>query len=335
MKQVKIGLTGLGRIGQIHLQNLVQRIPGVEVIAVCDISPETEAVAERYGVPHFYASFDSILAHKDIEAVVICSPTDSHFSHIHLAAKAGKHIFCEKPLEMSVAKIQEIESIIANHQVKLQVGFNRRFDPSFARVKERILEGEIGDIHIINITSRDPGLPSLEYLKSSGGLFLDMTIHDFDMARFIAGSEVKGVYAQGLVRIDDSLIAIGDIDTAVVFLKFENGTMATINNSRKSVYGYDQRIEVFGNKGMVNIDNHLNDTHRFYDQWGAHSALNVNFFLERYQEAYLLEMKAFIAALQSNHTMPVGAFDALQATRIAVAASRSMNENRPVEISGH
>lgn len=333
MKQLKIGLTGLGRIGKAHLNNLVYRIPEVQVVAVADVDPGTENLAEKYGIPAFYRDFKNVLQHKEIEAVIICSPTPTHLAFIELAAKAGKHIFCEKPLEMTLDKIQQIEQIVQETGVKLQVGFNRRFDSDFIRIKKGVVEGEIGDPHILKITSRDPGPPPLDYLKISGGLFLDMTIHDFDMARFMVGSEVTEVYAQGAVRVDEQIGAVGDIDTAIVQLTFANGTFAIIDNSRKSVYGYDQRLEIFGSEGMSLNTNHYSTTHQLFNERGPSREPALHFFMERYANSYLEEMKAFANSIREGTPVPVNSHDAKKATQIAVAALQSLREHRPVQIS--
>ncbi|MEM8892536.1 MAG: inositol 2-dehydrogenase [Bacteroidota bacterium] len=333
MKKIKIGLTGLGRIGKVHLESLVFRLPEAEVLAVSDPNPDTAAVAESYGVDTFYESYEEVLAHPGIEAVVICSPTGTHKEYIEKAAAAGKHIFCEKPLEMTVAKIQSIDDTVKKHGVKLQVGFNRRFDADFAAVKDQVVAGNIGEPHILRITSRDPGPPPVSYIEGSGGLFMDMTIHDFDMARYIVGSEVKEVYAKGAVRVDPAIGIAGDVDTATIQLTFEDGTLACIDNSRKAVYGYDQRMEIFGSKGMSQIKNEYANTQYFYDERGSHGPPALNFFMERYTQAYYVEMREFIRAIWEDKDVPCDAYDALMATKIAVAAKRSMDENRPVLLS--
>ncbi|MEM6802238.1 MAG: inositol 2-dehydrogenase [Bacteroidota bacterium] len=333
MKKIKIGLTGLGRIGKVHLESLMFRLPEAEVLAVSDPDPATRTIAESYGVETFYESYEEVLAHPGIEAVVICSPTGTHKEFIEKAAQAGKHIFCEKPLEMTVAKIQSIDETLKKYGVKLQVGFNRRFDADFAAVKEQVLAGNIGEPHILRITSRDPGPPPISYIEGSGGLFLDMSIHDFDMARFIVGSEVKEVYAKGAVRVDEMIGIAGDVDTAIVNLFFEDGTMASIDNSRKAVYGYDQRMEIFGSKGMSQIKNEYANTQYLYDEKGSHGPPALNFFMERYTQAYYVEMREFIRAIWEDKPVPCNCHDALQATKIAVAAKKSMLENRPVLLS--
>ncbi len=331
MGDLKVGLTGLGRIGRIHLQNLVQQISNVEVVAVSDIVESAEQVAKQYDIP-FHTDFSRVLDHPTVEAVVICSPTETHHPFIAQAARAGKHIFCEKPLEVTAQRIREIEQVVTDANVKLQVGFNRRFDPGFARIHERTRK-DIGTLQLINITSRDPAPPPLTYLQGSGGLFMDMTIHDFDMARFIAGAEVIEVYAHGSAMLHPDIQRIGDVDTAVVILKFDNGATAIINNSRSSSYGYDQRVEVFGSNGMAQLANHHEDRHQFYDRDGGHRPRALDFFLERYKDAYRIELQQFVDAIRQGHAVPVGTRAAFEATRIALAAQTSRIENRPVQMS--
>lgn len=331
MNHIKVGVIGLGRIGKIHLKNLLQ-IPGVKVLVATDPFPEAQQFAVDLGVPSVVADYQEIIANPGIDAIIICSPTDTHFEIIQKAAAAGKHIFCEKPLDMTVEAIQQIQEIVTKAGVKLQVGFNRRFDVHFAKVREMVEQGQVGDTHILKITSRDPGPPPISYIERSGGLFLDMTIHDFDMARFIVGSEVTEVYAKGAVRVDPAIGAAGDIDTAIVTLTFEDGTIATIDNSRKATYGYDQRLEIFGSKGMVNIENQQPDSHTLYNGTGVHQPQLLDFFLERYMVAYQREMQAFVTAIQTGVKVPVDGYDALMATVIGLAAWKSVKENRPVKV---
>lgn len=332
MEKLRVGIIGLGRIGKIHSQNLV-RLEQVEVVMASDPDKKARAFALALGIPKVVADFEPIFADSSIQAVIICSPTDTHFECIEKAAAAGQHIFCEKPVDMTVEAIQAILDIVDQADVKLQVGFNRRFDVHFARVRSLVKAGDIGDTHILKITSRDPGPPPISYIERSGGLFLDMTIHDFDMARFIVGSEVREVFALGRVRVDPAIGTAGDVDTAIVNLAFENGTIATIDNSRKATYGYDQRLEVFGSKGMANIANQRADSHVLYNAAGVHQPVLLDFFLERYEAAYQAEVAAFVGAILKNQPVPVDGHDALMATKIGMAAWRSVRENRPVALS--
>jgi myo-inositol 2-dehydrogenase/D-chiro-inositol 1-dehydrogenase len=323
---VKIGLIGFGRIGKIHFNNIQQRIPEGEIIIVSD------PVADFSGISVAVGSVDDVISHPDVEAVILCSPTDTHADYVEKAALSGKHIFCEKPLDLSLERIIRTLELVDETGVKLMLGFNRRFDANFLKIKNLVNNGDIGEPQLVKVTSRDPGPPPLSYLKESGGMFLDMTIHDFDMARYIMGKEVKQVYASAAVFWGEEIKAAEDIDTAVITLKFEDDSMAVIDNSRKAVYGYDQRLEVFGSKGMVNVDNNKPDNHFFYNEKGVHSALPLHFFLERYTESYLSEMREFISALQNDKPVSVGGEDALKATLIALAAKKSVQENRPVTI---
>lgn len=333
MRNINIGVIGLGRIGKVHLESLAVRLPMANVVAASDPDPSTHEFARKLGVTNVTTSSADILQNPDIEAVVLCSPTPTHLDFIKKAADAGQHIFCEKPLEMTVEKIREIDSYVRAKKVKLQVGFNRRFDANFSKVRALVESGKIGEPHLLKITSRDPGPPPIEYIKVSGGLFMDMTIHDFDMARFIAGSEVTEVFAWADVRVDPAIGEAGDIDTAIINLKFENGLLGVIDNSRKAVYGYDQRVEIFGSGGMTRIGNNYPDTHIYYDHTGGHSALPLNFFMERYTEAYFNEMRDFILAIQENKPVPVDSHDALMATVIAMAGYKSLKTGRPVKLT--
>jgi myo-inositol 2-dehydrogenase/D-chiro-inositol 1-dehydrogenase len=328
---VNFAVVGVGRIGKVHIENLVFRMPDAAVVSVSDVfEEELKKVAGKFKIGKTDTDYKKIVNDKDVDAVVICSPTDTHTEVIEAAAEAGKHIFCEKPIDLSVEKIVEVNALIKKCGVKFFVGFNRRFDPNFARVHEVVNSGGIGKPHILNISSRDPAPPPLEYLKVSGGMFLDMTIHDFDMARFLMQSEVEEIYARGEVLVDDIFKQADDIDTAVVSLSFKNGSVGTINNSRQAVYGYDQRVEVFGSQGMVTIKNNTPDNHILVDKQGTHSSLPLNFFMDRYTQSYLNEMTAFVECIREDKDPPVTGNDGLQAVIIGLAAKKSVEENRPV-----
>ena len=333
MSKLKFAIAGLGRIGKIHLQNLSRNFPEIEVVAAMDVVDESQTIAESFGVPNFVKSYRELLAIPGIDVVVICSPTDTHFEYVIQAAQAGKHIFCEKPLDLSLERVKQVLAVVKECKVKLMLGFNRRFDPEFQRIRRSVAEGLVGDTQLIKITSRDPGPPPISYIKVSGGMFLDMTIHDFDMARFIAGKQVKEVFAKAAVLVDNEIGKAGDIDSAVVTLTFDDNSMAVIDNSRKAVYGYDQRLEVLGSKGMVQADNNFYDNHKLYTEKGVSSALPLNFFLERYQASYNCEMRHFIDALLSAGDIPVDGNDGLQSMAIALAAMKSVRESRPVLIT--
>jgi myo-inositol 2-dehydrogenase/D-chiro-inositol 1-dehydrogenase len=324
----------VGRIGKIHIENLVNRVPGAEVIALADVSaPELQAVADRFGIAKTFADYRDLLALPEIDAVAICGPTNLHYQMIVDAAAHGKAIFCEKPIDLSLEKVQAAIQEVKRLGVPMMVGFNRRFDPNFLKVREVIANGGVGRPHMLRITSRDPGPPPEAYIRASGGIFLDMTIHDFDMARYLMGSEVTEVYARTAVLVDPVFERAGDWDTAVVTLTFENGAFATIDNSRKAAYGYDQRVEMFGSGGMVTVANNTPDSHILCDAAGIHTSLPLNFFLERYAESYVREMRAFVAAVKGGTPVPVGGEDGFKAAAIAVAAALSARQNRPVKLT--
>ncbi|MCK9524923.1 MAG: inositol 2-dehydrogenase, partial [Limnochordia bacterium] len=274
-----------------------------------------------------------VISDPQVDAVLICSPTDTHADLIMACAKAGKDIFCEKPIANDIGKTREALDAVERAGVKLQVGFNRRFDPNFKRVRQLVQTQEVGEPHIIKITSRDPEPPPAEYSKSSGGIFMDMTIHDFDMARYLSGSEVTEVYAAGTVLIDPAIGEAGDFDTAVILLKFANGATGVIDNSRKAVYGYDQRAEVFGSKGSAAASNKTPTTVEVSTGEGVFSDKPLFFFLERYMESFAQELRDFVEALQTGTEPPVTGNDGLQSLLIALAATKSAHENRPVKIA--
>ncbi len=333
-QKLRFAVFGVGRIGKIHAENLARRIPQAQLVAVTDVLPEALATeAARLNVPHAFEDYRRALELPEVDAVAICTPTDTHYRIILEAASAGKHIFCEKPLELELQKIREINDHVRKCGVQLMVAFNRRFDPNFSKVRELVSSGKVGVPHVLRITSRDPAPPPETYIRSSGGLFLDMTIHDFDMARYLVGDEVTEVYARAAVLVDPVFERAGDWDTAVITLSFAGGALGVIDNSRKAVYGYDQRVEVFGSEGMVTVRNNTPDTHIHFDRSGVHSALPLHFFMERYTESYLREMQAFVDAVLAGRPVPVSGADGLAAVEIALAAARSARENRPVRIA--
>jgi myo-inositol 2-dehydrogenase/D-chiro-inositol 1-dehydrogenase len=331
---LRLGVLGAGRIGKIHIENLANRIPGAEVVALADVFPEElAAVAGRFGISKTYADYRQVLELPEVDAVVVATPTNTHYRMILDAAAAGKHIFCEKPIDLALERIAEINRAVALRGVQLMVGFNRRFDPNFRKVYEMVRDGQVGEPQILRITSRDPAPPPETYIRASGGLFLDMTIHDFDMARYLVASEVVEVYARASVLVDKVFERAGDWDTALVTLTFANGAMGAIDNSRQAVYGYDQRVEVFGTGGMVTVANNMPDTHIHSDRTGVHSALPLNFFMQRYTESYRNEMQAFVDAIRTGQPVPVGGEDGLRAVEIGLAAIQSAKENRPVRLT--
>lgn len=331
MTKIKFAVAGLGRIGRIHLDNMLQ-MEDVEVVAAMDPSKECRIYAKNKNIPFITSSYEDLMAMDEFSALVICSPTTTHADYVEIAALAGKHIFCEKPLDLSQERVLEVLNVVKESGVKLMLGFNRRFDKEFKKVQELVEEGAVGEPHLVKITSRDPGAPPVSYIKQSGGLFLDMTIHDFDMARFVVGKEVAEVYAKGAVLTDPAIGEAGDIDTAVVILTYTDGTMAVIDNSREAAYGYDQRIEVFGSKGMVQANNNFHDSHRLYTRNGIEAALPLHFFLERYATAYKMELLEFVKSLKSGQPVSVDGMDGLSSLQIGLAAMLSLREKRPVKM---
>jgi myo-inositol 2-dehydrogenase / D-chiro-inositol 1-dehydrogenase len=331
--ELRVGVIGAGRIGKIHAENLAGRIPGVQVAAIADINLHAaQELAAQLNVPTAVEDYRTLLDDATIQAVVVCSATDTHSRITEEAAMAGKHIFCEKPIDYDLARIDRALEAVARAGVKFQVGFNRRFDPNFRKARQVVASGRIGKPHLLRITSRDPAPPPPEYIKVSGGIFLDMTIHDFDMARYLVGSEVMEVYAAGGVLVDPRIGEAGDVDTAVTMLRFADGAIGTIDNSRQAAYGYDQRVEVFGSSGAVIVGNNLPDMALVSDSTGVHGAKPLYFFLERYMESFIAEMREFVQAVRQGETPPVTGQDGRIPVVIALAATRSMRENRPVKL---
>jgi myo-inositol 2-dehydrogenase/D-chiro-inositol 1-dehydrogenase len=331
---VKIGLVGTGRIGRLHAEHLTFRIKNAQVAAVSDVvAKAAETCAAACGIKTAVTDHRRIMEDSEIDAVVICSSTDTHAKFIEEAADAGKHIFCEKPIDFDLAKIDRALEKVETNRVKLQVGFNRRFDSNFRRIHESVVEGKIGKPHILRITSRDPEPPPIEYVKVSGGIFLDMMIHDFDMARFLIGDEIEEVFATGGVMIDPELEKVGDLDTAVVILIYKNGVIGTIDNSRQAVYGYDQRVEVFGSGGVLMAENNTPTRVRLIDSEGAKGDLPLYFFLERYTEAYIQEMQEFVDCVIRDEAPPVTGTDGRIPVVMGKAARLSYEQRRPVKLS--
>ena len=330
---MKLGLIGAGRIGQIHAENLTQRIPNAALITVCDAIPDVAAqCAERFHIPHQRNRFEDILADPEVDGVVVCSPTDTHTLIIEEAARAGKHVFCEKPIDFDIDRIDRALKAVEDAGILLHVGFNRRFDTSVQRIHRAIAEGTIGVPHQLHIVSRDPAPPTIDYVERSGGIFLDMAIHDFDLSRFLINSEVQEIYATGSVCIDQRIGDVGDFDTATTLLKFANGVVGTIQNSRRAVYGYDQRVEVFGSKGSISMDNLFANSALVRASEFFYRDPPLNFFLERYKESYLEEMIQFVTAVHTRKPSPFPGVEARVPVVMGLAALKSCRENRPVSI---
>jgi len=333
-ENVKVGIIGAGRIGSLHAEHLVTRIPRAEVVAISDVRKEmAESCAARLSIPEVFADPAPLLQDPDIDAVLICSSTNTHAALVEAAAAAGKHIFCEKPIDLDLARVDRVLAAVEQAGVKFMVGFNRRFDHNFRRVRDLVAAGAIGTPQILHIISRDPAPPPIEYVKVSGGIFLDMTIHDFDMARYLMSSEVEEVYVTGGVMVDPAIGEAGDIDTTVIMLRFENGAIGTIDNSRRAVYGYDQRVEVFGSGGAVRTENDYPSTAVVSDGQSIHTDLPLNFFMDRYTESYVTELQAFIDYVLGGSQPPATGQDGRMAIAMGYAAQKSYAEHRPVALT--
>jgi myo-inositol 2-dehydrogenase / D-chiro-inositol 1-dehydrogenase len=328
---IRFGVIGAGRIGKVHAKTIAGN-PKARLATIADAAPQAaRALAGQYGAK--VTSVDEIINAKDVDAVVIGSPTGFHAEQIQAASNAGKAIMCEKPVSLSVASIEETLKVVAANQSILMIGFNRRFDPHLGEVERRIRRGEVGAIEMMTIVSRDPAPPPAEYLKGSGGIFRDMMIHDLDLARFMMGEEFVVVNALGSSLVDPAIGLIGDVDTAAVQMQTASGRIAVITNSRRATYGYDQRIEVHGSKGMVHAKNVHNTTVEVLNADGYRADPIQNFFLERYVAAYANELNAFIDAVEAGNRDPrPSGFDGLQAQRLADAATQSWKTGQPVKV---
>ena len=335
MNQLRIGIIGAGRIGTLHGDNLTHSVVEARLISVADVNlnENMKAWASRLGVKKISNDPLSVINDEEVDAVFICSSTESHAELIIEAAKAGKHIFCEKPIHSDISIIKKALSEVQKANVKLQVGFVRRFDHNHKKVRDVVASGRLGKPHIVKVTSRDPEPPSIEYVSTSGGIFLDMTIHDFDMVRFLAGSEVTEVFAYGSIMIDPRIEEFGDVDTALVMLKFENGAIGVIENSRAARYGYDQRTEVHCDKGCIQVANDMIDTSVISTAGGVYCEKPTWFFLERYNNAFIAEVKAFVEAVLEDKDTLVTGIDGLMPVYIAKAAEKSCKEGRSVKVS--
>jgi myo-inositol 2-dehydrogenase/D-chiro-inositol 1-dehydrogenase len=332
-QKLHIGIIGAGRIGKVHAETLAFRLPEAEIVAITDVNREAaQALAARCNIPKVTVSSADILADKQIEAVLICSSTNTHADLIAQAAKAGKHIFCEKPIAFSLEQIDHALAAVKKAGVQLQIGFNRRFDANFARVRHALVTGEIGTPNLLHIISRDPAPPPLAYVKVSGGIFMDMTIHDFDMARFLIGDEVEEIYTAAGVRVDPQIGKAGDLDTALIVLRFRNGVIGTIDNCRKAPYGYDQRVEILGSEGKIATENCYPNQATLSDGKSVHTDLPLNFFMERYTESFASEMRSFVTAILEKRTTAVTGIDGRIPVAMALAARKSYDEHRPVRL---
>jgi myo-inositol 2-dehydrogenase/D-chiro-inositol 1-dehydrogenase len=328
---IRFGLLGAGRIGKVHAKAVTGN-PAAKLVAVSDaMAPAAQAIADQYGCE--VRSIDAIASAKDIDAVVICTPTDTHADLIEQFVKAGKAVFCEKPIDLSLARVKQCLEVVRANKGTLMVGFNRRFDPHFVAVRGEIDKGTIGAVEMVTITSRDPGAPPVDYIKRSGGIFRDMTIHDFDMARFLLGEEVSEVSAMAAVLVDPAIGKAGDSDSVQVMLKTASGKMAVISNSRRATYGYDQRIEVHGSKGVASAENQRPVSIEVATGAGYTRPPLHDFFMTRYTEAYAAEIAAFIDAMGGKAEASPSGEDGLLALALAEAALKSVAEGRVVKMS--
>jgi myo-inositol 2-dehydrogenase/D-chiro-inositol 1-dehydrogenase len=333
VKKLNVGIIGAGRIGKVHAETIAFRLPEATPVAIADLNREAaEQVAARCGIPKVAESSEEIFADPRIEAVLICSSTGTHADLVVQAAEAGKHIFCEKPIDHSLAKIDRALAAVAKAGVKLQIGFNRRFDANFARVRQAVASGEIGTPHLMHIVSRDPAPPPVSYVKVSGGIFLDMTIHDFDMARFLIGDEVEEIYTAAGVMVDPEIGKAGDLDTALVVLRFRSGVIGAIDNSRKAVYGYDQRVEILGSQGSIATGNCYPNQAVISTATAVRRDLPLNFFMDRYTDSFANELRAFVAAVLEDKPTAVTGIDGRIPVVMGLAARKSYDERRPVRL---
>lgn len=331
--KIKLGVFGIGRIGKFHLDNISKMNDKFEVVGIADpYIDDLENVARKYNIKYFSKDYKDILKIDEIDAVIVATSTNTHAQVSIDSARAGKHIFCEKPISTKIEEIEDVIKTVNESNVKFQVGFNRRFDHNFMRIKEHIKKGNIGDTHYVKVSSRDPEPPSLDYVKVSGGIFMDMMIHDFDMARYLVDSEVTEVYAAGSVLINPEIGKLGDIDTAAVTLKFKNGALCQIDNSRQAVYGYDQRVEVFGSKGQAVAYNDQSTNVELFTEDGIKSDKIPFFFLDRYVNAFNTQLEEFYNSIKKDKKPMVNEVDGLKSVEIAIAATKSLRENKPIKL---
>ena len=332
MKRLRVGIIGAGRIGRVHARTVCNFSAAIP-LAITDINQAAaEELASSYSIPEIAENSRELLNRADIDAVLICSSTNTHADLIVQAANAGKHIFCEKPIDYDLGRIDRALEAVERAGVKLQLGFNRRFDPNFARVKKAIVTGEIGSPRLLHIVSRDPEPPPISYVRVSGGMFFDMTIHDFDMARFLMGEEVEEIYAAAGVMVDPEIGRAGDVDTAMITLRFRSGAIGVIDNCREAVYGYDQRVEVLGSKGSINTGNCYANQAVISTGTEIRRDLPLNFFMERYAESFAVELQSFINAVLKDKPTAVTGVDGRIPVLMGIAALRSCKEGKPVKV---
>ena len=327
MNKINLAILGIGRIGKIHAENIIS-LKECNLKIIVDPISDFDQNYKNLGVKQS-KHFDDLLNESDIDGVIICSPSKHHVSQIKNLSGLTKNIFCEKPLGLTIEEILSVKSLVAKKNLNLHIGFNRRYDPDFFELKRQISNGEIGDLHMIKITSRDPAPPPISYIKKSGGIFLDMTIHDFDMVKYLSGSEISELYVKGGCYIDPEIEKANDVDTAIINMSLKNGVLATINNSRQAVYGYDQRIEVLGSKGILKVENKLLNKVVKGTKEGFVSSNPQNFFIDRYEQSYKKELMNFVQSIKGDLVDHADANDGLHALKAGLAANNSLLNNAP------
>ena len=333
---INVGIIGAGRIGQVHAKSILTGVPEARILAIADpyMKPAVAEWAKSVGIEGVYEDYTKILNDERIDAVLICASTNLHAKISLEAIAAGKHVFCEKPIDQSVEKIEEVKKALLASPKKLiyQVGFNRRYDHNYRALRKVVEDGKIGEVQYVRVSSRDPEPPPAEYAAVSGGIFMDMMIHDLDMVRYLSGQEVVEVYAQGACLIDPAIGEAGDVDTCTITMKLANGALATVDGSRKAVYGYDQRGEVFGSKGCATTQNDTASNVVLSNVDGVTGEKPLWFFLERYMGSYQAEVREFIECILKGEQPKTGIEDGLVSIKLALACNKSLKENRPVRV---
>ena len=329
---INIGIIGLGRIGRMHVENIIQHFPMINIKGFIDPKPNKEILNLLEDQDDLHDNIDNLLSDETIEAVIICSPTPTHYELIKKCAKHKKHIFCEKPISFSENEIEEIIDIMHKEKILIQIGLNRRFDNDFMLMKKKVDEGLVGKVHMIHITNHDANMPSLNFLESSGGMIFDLCIHDFDMLNFITGQKIKEIFVNGGIFIEPQLENIKDIDNALITIELDNGILCSIDSSRQTHYGYDQRIEVFGSKGALSVDNERENL-CFFSDYKSTKASRIKYsFVERFKQSYINELEHFFECVASKTSPDVGPENILFAVRAAIAGTKSLETGQPQRV---
>ena len=327
-KAINVGLIGLGRIGKMHANNISQKLPFINLKSVIDPAPDLEFI-QNLGPVESYINEDEVLYDNNIDAVIIASPTPTHYKLIKKSIKHNKHVFCEKPVSFSKKEIKEIIEISSGCDTLIQIGLNRRFDQDFIMLKDKIKNGLVGKIHMIHITNHDASIPKFKFLKSSGGMLFDLCIHDFDMLNFLTAEKIKEIYVNGNVFIEPRLKEIDDIDSAIITLELESGVLCSIDSSRQTHFGYDQRVEVFGSKGMVSVKNKSENLSFYSNEKHTMKSKKQYSFIERYQDSYIKELEHFYSCVSSGNKPIAGLENILTAIKVSAAGEKSMQTNNP------